>query len=209
MIQPRPTPRRVHLRPLFVGLALSTPLAAAPDFIHEVVPILKQRCAECHTDTKQKGGLSMNTEESFRKGSKNGPIINSEHPETSLVLKLIASDDEDERMPPKGKGLDAKEIETVRAWVLGGAKWEPGFAFKKPANIVEPATLAGRVRSRTTKKSLAGITIAVEGGPSAVTGDDGRFVFDDLTPGTYRLTLRGPAVDRVSATEELQPGERL
>ncbi len=133
MIRSRPTPHFVLLPRFFLGLALITPLAAAVDFVHEVVPILKQHCAECHADSKQKGGLSFNTEESFRKGSKNGPIIDAEHPEKSLLLKLIASDDEDERMPPKGKGLDAKEIEIVRAWVLGGAKWEPGFAFKKPA----------------------------------------------------------------------------
>ena len=118
---------------LFLSLALISPLAAAPDFIHEVVPILKQHCAECHTDIKQKGGLSMNTEESLRKGSKNGPIVDAGHPEKSMILNRITSQDEDERMPPKGKGLDEKEVGIVRAWVLAGAKWEPGFAFKKAA----------------------------------------------------------------------------
>ena len=123
----------VFLPRLWLGLALVSPLAAAPDFVHDVVPILKEQCADCHTGNKQKGGLSLNTEESFRKGSKNGPIVVAAESEKSLLLKVIVSDDEDERMPPKGKGLSAAQVELVRAWVLGGAKWEPGFAFKKPA----------------------------------------------------------------------------
>lgn len=112
---------------------MATPLVAAPDFAHEIVPILKKNCAECHTDMKKKGGFSMNTEESFRKGSETGPIINPAQPEKSLLLELVATADEDLRMPPKGKGLDAKEIETLKAWVLAGAAWEPGFAFTKAA----------------------------------------------------------------------------
>jgi len=117
----------------FLSLALISPLTAAPDFIHEVVPILQQHCVECHTDVKHKGSLSMNTEESFRKGSKNGPIFDALHPEQSTILKRITSEDEDERMPPKGKGLDAKAVGIIRSWVLAGAKWEPGFAFKPAA----------------------------------------------------------------------------
>ena len=112
---------------------MATPLAAGPDFVHEVVPILKKNCAECHTDMKKKGGFSMNTEESFRKGSEDGPVVDPAQPEKSLILKLVATADEDLRMPPKGKGLDAKEIETLTAWVLAGAAWEPGFSFTKAA----------------------------------------------------------------------------
>lgn len=131
---------------------LSAGLSAAPDFVHEVAPILKKHCAECHTDMKKKGGLSMNTEESFLQGSENGPIIDKAHLEKSLMLDLITTDDEDTRMPPKGKGLDEKEVEIVKAWVLAGAKWEPGFAFKqpsyepplKPRNPTLPAAVGNR-----------------------------------------------------------------
>jgi hypothetical protein len=113
--------------------ALAPLLSAAPDFVHEVVPIFKKHCAECHTDMKKKGGLSMNTEESFREGSENGPIVDAAQPEKSLILELISTDDEDLRMPPKGKGLDDKQVEIIKAWVMAGAKWEPGFAFKNAA----------------------------------------------------------------------------
>ena len=51
-------------------LVTAGPLAAAPDFVHEVAPILSKKCIECHTEAKKKGGFSMNTEEAFRHGSR-------------------------------------------------------------------------------------------------------------------------------------------
>ncbi len=123
----------VVLSRVLCALATAPPVFAAPDFVHEVAPIFKKHCAECHTEEKKKGGLSMNNEESFRLGSENGPIIDTEHPEKSLLLDLISTDDEDIRMPPKGKGLNDAQVKIIRQWVTSGAKWEPGFAFKKPA----------------------------------------------------------------------------
>ncbi len=130
---PNTTLSAIRLMGLSLAALLALPVQAEPDFVHEVAPILKKHCAECHTDMKKKGGLSMNTEESFLQGSENGPIIDKAHFEKSLMLDLITTDDEDIRMPPKGKGLDEKEVAIVKAWVLAGAKWEPGFAFKQPA----------------------------------------------------------------------------
>ncbi len=138
---------------LVVFSATMVPAISAPDFVHEVAPIISKKCIECHNESKKKGGLSMNTEEKFREGSENGHIVDPVNPEKSLILKLIVSDDEDLIMPPKGKPLDDQQVETIKAWVLGGAKWEPGFAFKKPAyepplrprNPQLPAAVAGRV----------------------------------------------------------------
>ena len=137
---------------IFLGFALAPTVHAGPDFVHEVAPILEKHCSKCHMDMKKKGGLSLNTEESFREGSENGTIIDTANPEKSLLLKLVTSQDEDERMPPKGDGLNSKEVGVIREWLKGGAKWESGFAFKKPAyepplhprNPALPAVVAGR-----------------------------------------------------------------
>ena len=133
-------------------LVTAGPLAAAPDFIHEVAPILSKKCIECHTEAKKKGGFSMNTEEAFRHGSENGPVVDEANPSKSLILEVISTDDEDLRMPPKGKPLDERQVEVIKAWVTAGAKWEPGFSFKTPAyepplrprNPTLPAAVAGR-----------------------------------------------------------------
>ena len=37
------------------------------DFAHAIAPLIKARCAECHTNGKYKAGLSMDTRESLLK----------------------------------------------------------------------------------------------------------------------------------------------
>ena len=60
---------------LFALLFLPFTLSAKIDFAHQVMPILKKNCAECHTDGKKKGGLSMNTRAEFLAGGENGEMV--------------------------------------------------------------------------------------------------------------------------------------
>ncbi len=147
-----PAPKIPALGTILFAVSALLPLAAEPDFVHEIAPILQKRCSKCHTDTKKKGGLSMNSEASFREGSEDGPIVKPGHPDQSLMLQLVTSDDDDEWMPPKGDRLEKSEIELIRNWIAAGAKWEPGYTLKKPAyepklgprNPVLPVAVDGR-----------------------------------------------------------------
>lgn len=103
-----------------------------PDFVHEIAPILRESCLECHSNTKKKAGLSFNSEESFREGSEFGEVIDLDDPDDSILLELLESDDDTERMPSKDDPLKAEQIALIRAWIAAGAKWEPGFTFQKP-----------------------------------------------------------------------------
>ncbi len=128
------------------------PLHAAVDFNHQIVPLLRKHCGECHTGDKLKGGFSMNDRKALLHGSENGPVIDLEKPEKSLLLELVTTDDKDKRMPPKGSGLSAAEAALLRQWVAEKLPWEPGFAFKapayepplKPRKVELPAATAGR-----------------------------------------------------------------
>lgn len=122
---------RSHLVPLFLLAAGS--LAAAVDFDHEVVPLLRKHCGECHTGDKRKGSFSMNTRASLLEGGENGVAVVPSDAAKSKLLELVASADPDVRMPPKGAGLSAAEQATLKAWVAEGAVWTAGFAFKQPA----------------------------------------------------------------------------
>jgi hypothetical protein len=108
-------------------------VAAPVDFAHEVVPILRKHCAECHTGDKKKGGLSMNSLAELLEGGENGIVLVPGKPLASKLLQVVVEPDDDERMPPKGPGLNAREVETLGRWVTEGASWTPGFAFKAPA----------------------------------------------------------------------------
>ncbi len=118
---------------LLLILSLTAPFAGAVDFSHQVVPILKKYCAECHAGEKKKGGFSFNTRAAVMAGSENGPVMVAGKPEASRFIEVIASMDSDEQMPPKGDRVSAAELKLLKAWVSAGLPWEEGFAFQKPA----------------------------------------------------------------------------
>ena len=111
--------------PIFIYylLCLGVPIFAKVDFVHQVMPVLKKQCAECHTEGKKKGGLSMNTRNEFLAGGEGGEVAVPGDPSESYFLELVASEDTDDRMPPKGPGLSKEEVETLHQWVAEGMEW--------------------------------------------------------------------------------------
>ena len=104
--------------------------AAAPDFRTEVAPILKNKCSRCHSGHKRKGGFSINTHRDFMEGSESGKVFKPGEPaDKSLLIRLVATEDEFERMPSKGKPLTAAQIQILRDWVSAGAPWPDGYRF--------------------------------------------------------------------------------
>lgn len=124
--------------------AVAPALPAAVDFNHQIVPLLRKHCGECHTGDKLKGGFSMNDRAAILHGSENGPVVEPGKPEQSLLLEVVTTDDEDLRMPPKGDGLSADEAALLKQWIAEGLPWEAGFAFKAPAYEppIKPRTVA-------------------------------------------------------------------
>ncbi len=120
--------------PLFLfSLALATHVRGEVDFAHQVAPVLRKYCAECHMEEAKKGGLSMNTRDSLIAGSEHGAIVEPGNSKDSLLMEAILSDDRTDRMPPKGPRIPADQIEIIRKWIDGGMHWEPGFTFGKEA----------------------------------------------------------------------------
>jgi hypothetical protein len=116
----------------------------AVDFSHEIVPILREHCAECHAGDKKKGGFSFNDRKALLEGSENGEVVKS-----GRFIEVMLSKDPDEQMPPKGKRVPPEKIALLKQWIAEGTKWEEGFAFKKPA--YEPPFLPRKVAVPVTK----------------------------------------------------------
>jgi mono/diheme cytochrome c family protein len=132
--------RASRLAALSLVSALSA--SAAVDFQKEVVPILQQRCVECHGAEKQKGKLRLDTKADFFKGGKDGEIVKAgAAADSEFYKRLILPKDNDERMPPKGDALTAPQIETLKNWINEGAKWPDGMTVPAPA----PTTAAAPV----------------------------------------------------------------
>src|SRR4051794_37618701 len=136
---------------LGAGVLMTPARAEAPrqvDFAHDIVPILKARCAECHTNGKRKGSLSLDTREAVLKAKAGVPGKSGE----SELSAGIPGGDPEARLPPKGDRLSAGEVELVRAWIDRGLPWEQGFTFKpstyapplKPRRPTLPPPIAGR-----------------------------------------------------------------
>jgi hypothetical protein len=142
---------------VFGGMALWCLIAAtarAVDFAHEVVPLLKKHCGECHTADARQGGFSMNTREDLLAGGDSGtPGVVVGKASASEIIARITSDDPDFRMPPEGDPLPAEAITVFRTWIDEGAPWEPGFAFQsttwEPPLRLRDVTLPPAVDGRT------------------------------------------------------------
>jgi hypothetical protein len=119
---------------LFAVIAAWGMPARAVDFAHEVVPILRKQCGECHTGDARQGGFSLNTREDLVAGGDSGTagILPGDAAASELVAR-ITSDDPDVRMPSEGEPLPPAAIAILKAWIDDQAPWEPGFAFKGTA----------------------------------------------------------------------------
>jgi hypothetical protein len=94
-------------------------------FRDAILPILEKKCFSCHSATKKKGGLRLDTEEFILLGGKNGAILTAGNPEnSSLYLSMLLPEDDDNHMPPKGKPqLTPQEIAVFHQWIKEGASF--------------------------------------------------------------------------------------
>jgi hypothetical protein len=107
------------------------PRRGTTDFAHDIVPLIKARCAECHTNGKSKGSFSLDTREAMLKSE---AVVPGKAGESELIDR-VTSADPDYRMPPKGERLTRGEVDRLRAWIDQGARWEQGFTFKRPGYV--------------------------------------------------------------------------
>lgn len=126
--------------------------AAEVDFAHDVVPIIKKHCGQCHTGDKKQGGFSMNTRDLLLAGGEGGRGAIVGKGADSELIKRLKSNDPNIQMPPEGDRVSAEQIATLTAWIDAGLKWEDGFAFKessyepplKPRRVELPPVVDGR-----------------------------------------------------------------
>ncbi|HET9953931.1 MAG TPA: TonB-dependent receptor, partial [Polyangiaceae bacterium] len=70
------------------------------------------------------------------------------------------------------------------------------------------AEFTGIVRDQHSKQPLSGVRIELDTGEVQTTGDDGRFTFSAVAPGTHSVTLTGPTFTPLGTEETLELGKR-
>ncbi|MDE2804640.1 MAG: hypothetical protein OXN18_05765 [Gemmatimonadota bacterium] len=92
-------------------------------FAEDILPIFRQRCAECHGAEDENGevrtevSLNLLNYERVMMGSEFGTVIEAGDPANSFLLDMIT----DGTMPETGDPVPEEEIALIRAWIEAGA----------------------------------------------------------------------------------------
>ena len=125
---------------LAVGLS-AFGLHAAPDFKKDVLPILQERCIDCHAAPykkgsrlrKPKGGYRVDTRENIIKAgeSEDAGVVPGNSAKSQVYKRVTLPEDHDDIMPPKGDPLTPAQQKILKEWIDAGAKWAPGVVLKR------------------------------------------------------------------------------
>ncbi|MFM8469076.1 MAG: c-type cytochrome domain-containing protein, partial [Limisphaerales bacterium] len=107
---------------LSVAAGSASAAAAKVDFSHQIVPILREHCGECHTGDKKKGSFSMNDRASLIAGGESGKAVLPGNAARSPLIEAITSKDPDKQMPPKGARLSPEKVKLLRDWIDAGGE---------------------------------------------------------------------------------------
>lgn len=99
-------------------------------YTHLIKPILKEKCVSCHSSSKAKGDLIVETEALLLKGGKNGKLWDTTATNLGLMMqRLHLPLDDKKHMPLKGKPqLSDDEIKAIYYWIKGGASFTKKMA---------------------------------------------------------------------------------
>ncbi|MBA4016101.1 MAG: hypothetical protein C0483_02825 [Pirellula sp.] len=117
---------------------------AEVDFSRDVRPLLSQHCFACHGPDagSREAGLRLDRADAALAELESGATaIVPGKPEASELIARITTDDADLRMPPATSGhtLSDEEIDVLRRWIAGGAKFDDHWSFRPVAKVEPPA----------------------------------------------------------------------
>ncbi|MEX2187830.1 MAG: c-type cytochrome domain-containing protein [Pirellulales bacterium] len=114
-----------------------TPAAGTVSFRRDIAPLLVEKCQACHGPDKSESSFRVDTFARLKTAGDNelAPFTAGK-PDDSELLRLIASDDKDERMPKDGEPLSAEQIALVKKWIEQGAAFDGGDENALLASIV-------------------------------------------------------------------------
>ncbi|MCA9200624.1 MAG: DUF1549 domain-containing protein, partial [Planctomycetales bacterium] len=113
---------------------LPAPLTRPVDFVHDVQPLLKSRCFDCHVSGNEEGGLNLGIRQRVIEGGEHGPILIKGDSQHSRMIHMVAGLDDVARMPPAGEGdpLTDEEVGLLRTWIDQGMPWPDGTDMVDP-----------------------------------------------------------------------------
>jgi len=106
-------------RTVWILLAATASLAAAPSFTRDVRPLLQKHCQGCHQPASLASGLDLTSFGTFQKGGKKGTAFVPAKPDESLAIRYLTGAMQP-RMPMGQAALKNEEIDVFREWIRAG-----------------------------------------------------------------------------------------
>ena len=115
-----------------------TDVAMADIYLDVVGPLFTRKCTSCHNEDKRRGGLSLLSYASVRKGGESGEVIKPGDPKGSeLYRRVTLAPTEKDYMPENHKNPPtSEELEALRYWIEIGAPGGGKIADLKPPPAV-------------------------------------------------------------------------
>jgi hypothetical protein len=95
-----------------------------------VKPILREHCFTCHNATNAKSDLALDSYAGIMKGGASGEVVLGGDPDSSRLWMLV-SHQEEPKMPPNQDKLAQPKLDTIKAWIAGGALETSNSVAKK------------------------------------------------------------------------------
>lgn len=99
-------------------------------FKKTVAPAFREACVRCHGGEKTRADFDLTHRAAFLEGSENGPVVDFDNPEDSILLAILRHEEEPE-MPPKGDRLDSEVIRGIGEWIRLGAPFDKTLIEKE------------------------------------------------------------------------------
>lgn len=177
------------------------------DFQREVLPILADKCFQCHgpDEGARQVDFRLDTREGAFAERESGTPIVPGNPDASLLYQRITHESEFVRMPPANltdETLSEDEIDVLRRWIEQGASWDQHWSFE-PVQRVEPPDVGDEAWVRNPIDRFVLARLDAEGLSPAPEADErtlARRVALDLTglppdPGTLESFLNDTSDD--------------
>ena len=122
-------------------------------FTKEIAPFMVERCLRCHSGNDPKGALSLETFETLLSGGKTGAEIVPGSLEKSRLW--LVGEQNPFKMPPGDAFIKRSHWNSLRTWILEGAKYDGGDA-RKPMGELVPSESDRRMAemARSTPQEL-------------------------------------------------------
>lgn len=164
-------------------------LGSCVSYDHDIKPILDGRCISCHSGAAAPRNLHLDSYAGTMAGGLTGNEVVACQPSSSLIYLKTTLDNPPvgQRMPLGGPYLSTTQLDTIQAWIAGGAA-ESCPTSAGTCSDTQPPTFAGATSATLTDATTAQLCWSAGSddttAPSALLYD----VFQSNTPGGQVFT---------------------